>query len=137
MPKIPNFIFRFVESVLLRFYFFDEFGRISSHYGHGRHIAGDDAVRADDGAVTDPYAGQHSGTYADPNLIFNDNGFTVRRAAVVRIRVMIDGDQVHFRRDEHTVADGDAATVEKRASLLNPAAFTDADVLAEIHVKRR
>ena len=50
---------------------------------------------------------------------------------------MIDGDQVHFRRDEHTVADGDAATVEKRASLLNPAAFTDADVLAEIHVKRR
>lgn len=78
---------------------------------------GDDAVRADDGAVTDPYAGQHSGTYADPNLIFNDNGFTVRRAAVVRIRVMIDGDQVHFRRDEHTVADGDAATVEKTCTL--------------------
>ena len=94
------------------------------------------AVGTDNRTVADAHAGQNRGTDADPYLVLNNNGAAVCGAAVIRIRVVVDGDKVHFRGNEHAVADGDAATVEEGAALLYPASFADADVLAEAHIER-
>ena len=94
------------------------------------------AVGADNRTVADAHAGQNRSTNANPYLVLDDNGTTVCRAAVIGIRVVVDGDKVHLRSNEHTVTDGDAATVEESATLLYPASLADADVLAVIHIER-
>ena len=98
---------------LFSFYPLDEFGRIAAYDGHGRHIVRYYAVGTDDGTIADAHAGQDSGTDAYPHLIFYHYRAAVGRTAVVGIRVVVDGDEVHFRGDEHAVADGDASTVEE------------------------
>lgn len=94
------------------------------------------AVGTDNRTVADEHAGQNRGTDANPYLVLNDNGTAVCGAAVIRVRVVVDGNKVHFRGNEHAVADGDAATVEESAALLYPASLADADVLAVIHIER-
>ena len=78
------------------------------------------AVGTDYRTVADAHAGQNRGTDANPYLVLNDNGTAVCGAAVIRVRVVVDGNKVHFRGNEHAVADGDAATVEESAALLYP-----------------
>ena len=87
-------------------------------------------IGINDRTVTDAHTGQDGGTDANPHFIFYHYRATVSSTAVIGIRVVINGDKVHFRGNEHSVANGNAATVEECASLLNPASFADADVLA-------
>ena len=124
------------RDLLFRLDSLDEPGRIAAHNGHGFDIVRHDAVGAYDCPVADTHAGEDRSVDAYPDLVLDNDGTSVSGAAVVRIGVVVDGNQVHFRSDEHTVADGNTATVEECASLLNPTTFTDADVLAEIHVER-
>ena len=128
----PGGSYRFRHPDLL-----DESGRIAGYYRHGRHIAGDDAVRADNRAIADPHAGKDGGAYADPYLVLDDDRFPVRGAPIIGVRIVVDRDEIHFRGDKYVVAYGDAAAVEESASLLYPASFADADVLAEIHIEQR
>ena len=63
-----------------------------------------------------PYAGQHRRIDAYPHLFLNDNRATIRGTLVIEIRVVIDGNEIYFRSDEHTIAYGNAATVEECAA---------------------
>ena len=78
------------------------------------------AVGTDYRTVADAHAGQNRGTDANPYLVFDDNGTAVCCTAVIRIRVVVDGNEVYLWGNEHAVADGDAATVEESAALLYP-----------------
>ena len=118
------------------FYLLDELCRIAAYDAHRRYIMRHHAVGTDNRTVADAHAGQNRSTNANPYLVLDDNGTTVCRAAVIGIRVVVDGDKVHLRSNEHTVTDGDAATVEESATLLYPASLADADVLAVIHIER-
>lgn len=102
----------------------------------GGTIMSHDAVCSHYRAVADPHAGQNCGIDAYPYLVFDDDRASVCGAAVVRVGVVVDCDEVHFRGDEHVVAQCDASSVEECASLLNPATFPHAYVLAEIHIER-
>ena len=115
----------------------DEPRGVAAHHRKRRHVVRDHAVRTDDRPVTDGHAGQNGGIDADPRLVLDDDGAAVSRTAVAGIGVVVDGDEVHLRGDEHVVAQRDPAAVEERASLLDPAAFADPDVLPEVHVERR
>ncbi len=95
------------------------------------------AVGTDNRTVADAHARQNRGIDANPYLILDDNGTAVCGTAVIRIRVVVDGDKVHLRSNEHAVTDSDAATVEESAALLYPASLADADVLSEVHIERR
>ena len=92
------------------------------------------AVGSHNGAVTDAHAGQHRGVDANSHLVLDDDGATVGRAAVVVVRVVVDGDEVHLGCDEHAVADSDAATVEKGAALLESGTLAYADVLTVVNI---
>ena len=80
---------------------------------------------------------ENRGVDTDPNFILNDNGTAVSRTAVFRIGVMVDGNDVYFRTDQNMFAECNAATSEKRAALLDKAAFTYLYMLAVIHIKWR
>ena len=117
-------------SSVFYFYLLDEFRRITADNGHRRHIVCDHTISTNDRTVTDAHTGQNDGTDANPHFIFYHYRATVRGTAVIGIRVVVNGDKVHFRSNEYPVANGNAATVEERASLLNPASLANADVLA-------
>ena len=74
------------------------------------------AVGTDNRTVADAHARQNRGIDAYPHLVFNDDGTSIRGTAVIRIRVVVDGDKVHLRSNEHAVTDSDAATVEESAA---------------------
>ena len=95
------------------------------------------AVGTDNRTVADAHARQNRGIDAYPHLVFNDDGTSIRGTAVIRIRVVVDGDKVNLRSNEHAVTDSDAATVEESAALLYPASLADADVLSEVHIERQ
>lgn len=120
-----------------RLYLPDDLCRIASDDSQGRDIACHHAIGPHDCPVTYPHAGQHRGIDANPYLIFNDYRASIRRTPVVRVGVMVDGDEIHFGSDEHVIADGDAPTVEKCTTLLNPASAAQADIFAEIHIEWR
>ena len=90
-----------------------------------------DAVGPDNCPVAYPYPGQDGGADAYPDLVLDDNRTAVCRAAVVRVGVVVDGDEIDLGSDEHVIAQGDAAPVEESAALLDPAPLPYSDVLAE------
>ena len=83
------------------------------------------------------YAGQNGSADANPHLVLYDNGTTVCGVAIVGIRIVVDGDKIHFRADEYAIADRYTSTVKEGAALLNPTSFANVDVLAVIHIERR
>ena len=121
------------------FYFdsLNKLRRITADNGHRRHIVCNHTIGTNDRTVTDAHTGQNGGTDANPHFIFYHYRATVRGTAVIGIRVVVNGDKVHFRSNEYPITNGNAATVKECASLLNPASFADADVLAEVHIERR
>ena len=108
-----------------RLYLLDDLCRIASDDSQGQDIARHHAIGPHDCPVTYPHAGQHCGIDANPYLIFNDYRASIRRTPVVRVGVMVDGDEIHFGSDEHVIADGNAPTVEKCTTLLNPASAAE------------
>ena len=121
----------------LHFYLLDELRRIPAYNGHGRNVTRNHTVSTYYRTVADSHARQNSRINAYPHLVLYDNRTAISRAAVVGVRIMVDGYEVYLGCDEHSVADGDASTVEECATLLNPTALADAGVLAVIHIKRR
>ena len=73
---------------------------------------------------------QNRGSDTNPYLILNNNGTAVCGAAVIRIRVVVDGDKIHFRGNKHAIADGDASTVERKYNPVVSSIPFDADILA-------
>lgn len=78
------------------------------------------AVGTDDRTIADMYTGQNGSADANPHLVLYDNGTTVRGVAIVGIRIVVDGDKIHFRADEYAIADRYTSTVKEGAALLNP-----------------
>lgn len=122
---------------LFRFYPFDEFGRVAAYHSHRWYVVRHYTVGAYNGTVTDAHARQDGRVDAYPDFVFNNDGPSVGGTAVFRIGIVVDGNEVHFWRDEHIVSDCDAPAVAECAALLNPAAFAEADVLPVVHIEGR
>lgn len=63
----------------------------------GGTIVCNHAVGTDDRTIADMYTGQNGSADANPHLVLYDNGTTVRGVAIVGIRIVVDGDKIHFR----------------------------------------
>ena len=95
-----------------------------------------DTVGADDSTVADAHARKDRGVDTNPYLVFDDDGLAIGCAAVVWVRVVVDGNQVYFRSDKYIVADGNAAPSEEGTALLNPTTFADLNMFAIVYIER-
>lgn len=82
--------------------------------GEGRHVARDDATRADGAPLADGDAGHDGRAAADPAVVADDDGPGVLDAVAARLHADLVGGGVDGDRgpEEHAVADGDEAAVE-------------------------
>ena len=88
-------------------------------------------------AIADLHSGKDCGVYADPHLIFYHDGASVGSTAVVGVNIVIDRYKVAFRTYENTVADGDSASAEEYAALLDEAILSNGDGFAIVDIQRR
>jgi hypothetical protein len=69
----PNFIGIEIESILLLFYFFYNFGGVAGDDGVGRDVFGHHTAGADDGAFADGDAAHDGRIGADGGAFFNNS----------------------------------------------------------------
>ena len=101
-----------------------------------RDIVYDDAARADDDIASDRHAGCDAAVSAEPDVAANRDGKRVFQHLVPQVGVdgMVRSIKTAARADEHIIAEGDLAGIQKDAVVIDEQIVSGLDVIAEADV---
>lgn len=128
---------RAFKAPLFFWYLFNDACGVAGDYDAAWHIFGHDSASADDAAFTDTHARAHRRAHAHPHASADIYGLAVGDAALVRLQVVVDGDEIDARTDEALIADIYPAAIHKSAVLVDKHALAKPNIAPKIRVKRR
>ena len=96
----------------------------------------DDASRADDNIAADRHAGRNTAVSAKPDVAADRDGEGVFQHLIPQpcVNRMVRGIEATARADEHIVAEGDLAGIQKNAVVIDEQIVSGLDVVAEADI---